>query len=146
MASSCFFFLKAPRSTRKSCKILDAHADRTQRRRGCPSSLGTRHTETHAHLHTHTHAHPHTGLSTRCDTSVAIGGIERWRAASQARALPLSHWLVRGLVMLEMHSHRLGTTKYIGTSNYNCYRSSSQARSCVGALFGRHLFYTDLCS
>jgi len=38
------FFLKAPRSTRESCKIS---------RRGCPSSLGTGHTED-AHHYTHT--------------------------------------------------------------------------------------------
>ena len=72
-----------------------AHADQTQRRRGCPSSLETRHTKTHAHLHTHARTPTHTGLSTRCDTSVAITWIERWRAASQPRALPPSHWLVR---------------------------------------------------
>ena len=66
----CFFF-KAPRSTGESCKILGAHADRTQHRRGCPSSLETRHTKAHAHLHTHartpTHRPQHPVWHQRCD-------------------------------------------------------------------------------
>jgi len=55
----CFFvfFLKYPGALGSHVRFLDAHVDRTQRRRGCPSSLETRHTED-AHHHTHsTHAH-----------------------------------------------------------------------------------------
>ena len=51
----CTFFLKHPRALGSHVRILDAHVDRTQRRRGCPSSLGTRHTEV---LTPHAHAHP----------------------------------------------------------------------------------------
>ena len=52
------FFLKAPRSTGESCKISGTHVDRTQRRRDCPSSLGTHHTAALTPLHTHTHTPP----------------------------------------------------------------------------------------
>ena len=71
------FFLKAPRSTGESCKILDAHADRTQHKRGCPSSLGTRHTEvltpprTHAHTPWRTPQHPREHCS-QCEPSVEL--------------------------------------------------------------------------
>jgi hypothetical protein len=47
-------FLKTARST--GSKRLDVHTDRTQRRRDCPNSLGTRHTEAHLHTRTPTHA------------------------------------------------------------------------------------------
>ena len=53
------YFFKAPRSTRKSCKILNAHADRTQRRQYYPNSLGMCHTKTHAYLHTPAHTRTH---------------------------------------------------------------------------------------
>jgi len=74
---SFVFFLKAPRSTGESCKILDAHADRTQHKRGCPSSLGTRHTEvltpprTHAHTPWRTPQHPREHCS-QCEPSVEL--------------------------------------------------------------------------
>jgi len=74
---SFVFFLKAPRSTGESCKILDAHADRTQRKRGCPSSLGMRHTEvltpprTHAHTPWRTPQHPREHCS-QCEPSVEL--------------------------------------------------------------------------
>ena len=84
-------FFENTQSTGESCKILDAHTNRTQCRRDCPSNLETRNTETHAHLHTHMHAHPHTGLNSRCDTSVAMDGrLAGSLAAARATAEPLA--------------------------------------------------------
>ena len=79
--TSFFFVLKAPRSTGESCKILDAHDDRTQRRRSCPRSLGTRNTEVYAH-----HTHQHT--RTRPQHPGAGRGFEPPLAASHPRELP----------------------------------------------------------
>ena len=73
------FFFKAPRAFGSHVRFLGAHADRTQRRRGCPSSLGTRHTED-AHHHTHpAHMHAHC-----LDTQVRSG------ARTPAGTLPSS--------------------------------------------------------
>jgi len=52
LTATISFFLKAPGAPGSHVRFLDAHANQTQRRRDCLSSLGTRHTED-AHHHTH---------------------------------------------------------------------------------------------
>ena len=61
------FFLKASGALGSHVKFLDAHTDRTQCRRGCSSSLGTRHTKKLTPPHTLTPT-THARLSTWCDT------------------------------------------------------------------------------
>jgi len=65
LTATISFFLKAPGALGSHVRFLDAHANQTQRRRDCLSSLGTRHTED-AHHHTHP-AHMHTASIPRCE-------------------------------------------------------------------------------
>lgn len=67
-------FFKFARSTGPSCKGLGAHTQWTQRRQGCPNSLGTRHTEA---LTPHTRTHPHARLSTQWESWVEQGSNPR---------------------------------------------------------------------
>ena len=81
-----FFFLKAPRSTRESCKIS---------RRGCPSSLGTRHTED-AHHYTHTHTqHTRTqspGTQVRTGARTPAGTLPSAGVTAGPEAHPRIYW------------------------------------------------------
>ena len=67
-----YFFLKVPRALRSHIRFLDAHANRTQRRRNCPRNLRTRYIQTRTP--------PHTRLSTQVRT-----GFEPPPASSQPR-------------------------------------------------------------
>ena len=83
------FFLKAHRSTGESYKILSAHANRTQRKRGYPSSLGTRHTAvlTPQHTHTpHTHATVPMEIQGRVMLEPGIGCLHTWSASRPSYA------------------------------------------------------------
>ena len=90
-ARCTLLFLKAPRSTGQSRKILGAHADRTQRRQVCPSNLGMRQAAALTPLHT-THAHYSTRGNTVPGATLPMG-VERgpaasrtWRVANRATA------------------------------------------------------------
>ena len=89
---SRLFFLTL-RSTGESCKILSAHADRTQHRQDYPSSLGTRHTDAHTPPHARTHS-THTCYSTHGNTvpgatpASLLMRIERGRQAGAPGELP----------------------------------------------------------
>jgi len=87
------FFLKHPEALGSHVRFLNAHVDRTQRRRNYQSSLETHHTETYAHPHTRTHAITHTHTESRHPG--AGRGLEPPPAASHPRELPLGHWPVR---------------------------------------------------
>jgi len=109
------FFFKAPRSTRESCKISSAHADRTQRRRGCPSSLGTHHTEaltSHVHTHSHTQASAPGGKIPRQATlERGIGGLHTWSAHHPSyRSVPIPIYVTE-LVITEAGWLQLRTPK-----------------------------------
>ena len=86
------FFLKASGALGSHVKFLDARIDRTQCRRGCPSSLGTRYTEKLTPPHTPT---THARLSTWCDTRHIPDGIEPGRAAPRRELLPSRYQRVR---------------------------------------------------
>jgi len=76
------FFWKHPGALGSHLKILGAHVDRTKRRRGCPSSLETRHTEVLTpHTHTLTLAPV---IPRRVTLERGIGGLHTWSAHHQS--------------------------------------------------------------
>ena len=78
-----YFFWKHPGALGSHLKILGAHVDRTQCRRGCPSSLGTRHTEAltpHARTHTHSRLSTHGKIPRRVTLECGISGLHTWSA------------------------------------------------------------------
>ena len=92
-------FLKHPGALGSHLRILGAHVDRTQRRRDCPNSLGTRHTETltpHARAHTHSRLSTREKIPRRVTLEHGIGGLHTWSAHHPSYdSVPSDHILAR---------------------------------------------------